>query len=233
MSHRFLFYTPALERGHVRVELADEEHHHLARVLRLRVADEIHVTNGRGLLATARLESVARARSEAAITRVLADEGAPRRFVLALALIRRDRFARAFEQCVELGITECVPLITAAGRRGRAERAFRERLERVAVAAMKQAFRCHRPLVQPVADVQALCARVGDFESAVVGDPEGPAPAACPGDTLVIVGPEGGLEPGELAALEGAGAARAAVSRHRLRAETAAVGLVAALARAD
>jgi len=167
MSHRFLFYAPALERDHTRVDLADEEHHHLARVLRLRAADEIHVTNGRGLLAAATLERVTRARSEAAITRLLADQGAPRRFALALALIGRDRFAQAFEQCVELGITECVPLVTAGCRRGRAESAFHQRLERVAVAAMKQAFRCHRPVVQPVADVRALCARIGAFERAV------------------------------------------------------------------
>jgi len=234
MSHRFLFYTPDLERAAARVEIAEAEHHHIARVLRLHAGDEIHLTNGRGLIATARLESVARARSEALVTGVLEETAPPPRLVLALAFIRRDRFAQAFEQCVELGITECQPLVTAGSRHDRLDARFRERLERIAVSAMKQSFRAHRPVVHAATDIGEICAGAGDFAAAVVGDPAGgPPPRSRGGDALVIVGPESGLEPNEMAALEAAGVERAAVSAHRLRAETAAVALVAALACAD
>ncbi|MCI0452909.1 MAG: 16S rRNA (uracil(1498)-N(3))-methyltransferase, partial [Candidatus Latescibacteria bacterium] len=95
-----------------------------------------------------------------------------------------------------------------------------------------------RAWLPPVHDARTVGALAGDVASgrygrAVVGDAGAPALAAATheGDVLAIVGPEAGFTDAEVARLVAAGAERASVSSHRLRAETAAVVLVSALAR--
>jgi RsmE family RNA methyltransferase len=84
-------------------------------------------------------------------------------------------------------------------------------------------------------DFAALIDVVSRADVAFVGDQHGERlPEARPrGDTVVVVGPEAGLSPDELERLREAGARSVSVSRHRLRAETAAVVLVSALAQGD
>ena len=67
----------------------------------------------------------------------------------------------------------------------------------------------------------------------VVGDQDGPPLARPPksDDVMVIVGPEGGLAEAEVTWLRAQGASFATISTHRLRAETAAACLVAAVQR--
>jgi 16S rRNA (uracil1498-N3)-methyltransferase len=153
------------------------------------------------------------------------------RLVLALPLLQRTHFDTAVTQCVEVGVTEFVPL--------RAERchvrawtpALAARSERVAVAAMKQAGRAWLPPFGDAADVAGLAAGFGAFRTVVLADPGGERLLAAQpaGDTLAIVGPEAGFSEGERERLIAAGARPALLSRNRLRAETAAVVLVSML----
>ncbi len=230
-AHTFSFYLPALTAADAVAHITGEEHKHLARVLRIRVGEEIQLTNGAGLLARARVETVARDATTVQIVAREHDAPPSPRLVLALPLLQRTHFDTAVTQCVEVGVTEFVPL--------RAERchvrawtpALAARSERVAVAAMKQAGRGWLPAFRDAVDVTGLIAGFGGYGTVVLADPDGErVMAAQPsGDTLAIVGPEAGFSEGERERLIAAGARPAALSRHRLRAETAAVVLVSML----
>jgi 16S rRNA (uracil1498-N3)-methyltransferase len=169
----------------------------------------------------------------AGVSSVEVDERGAPRLALAVALMRKDRLAQALEQCSELGITDFVPFASRRAHVARVGSGTIARLERVAVAAMKQSFRAHLPRVHSTAAFDGLLEYAGSFENVLVGEQAGGRIAPpLRGDTLVIVGPEAGLDERELAGLASAGAERVTASRHRLRTETACVALVAAAARA-
>jgi RsmE family RNA methyltransferase len=98
---------------------------------------------------------------------------------------------------------------------------------------MKQSFRARLSRVHSPLTFDGLLKYAASFDTVLVGDQAGGRiTPPLSGDTLVVVGPEAGLDEREVGALESAGAARVAVSRYRLRSETACVALVAAAARA-
>ena len=236
-AHRFTFYLPSLARESSAFDLTDDEHHHLARVLRLSPGETIAATNGRGLLVEAHVASVDSKRSSAHVVRVLQDEAPARHVVLALSLLPRAHFEVAVSQCVEVGVTGVIPIVAEKCQVKTWSKAAAERAERVAVAAMKQSGRAWLATIADARSLGSLAtdlsARVHDYGRVVVGDAGAPvlAPAGQTDGALAIVGPEAGFTEAEVASLVRAGAERVSVSSHRLRAETAAVVLVSALAR--
>lgn len=232
-SHRFLFYAPQLDRSSGEISVDGEEHHHICNVLRLSEGDRIHVTNGCGLIVSAVLKAVARNCSVAEVIDIAHEERERPAVVLALALLRKDRFAQAVEQCTELGMAQCLPFVCPGSRVDRFGEGALRRLQRVAIAAMKQSFRAYLPTICAPVEFGELEARVRSTQNVFLGGQGSPAmPFAVRGEVLVIVGPESGLGQEEVATLSAAGASRVSVSPHRLRSETAAGALVAAAVRA-
>jgi 16S rRNA (uracil1498-N3)-methyltransferase len=233
-SHRFLFYSAGATASSKFVTLDGAEHHHISRALRTRPNDTLFVTNGRGLILECRVTSVSRFKTDADVVSVDLTGEDQRPLVLALGLIKKDKFERAFEQCVELGITRCVPFVSDRARYETYSSKFLDRLHQIAVAAIKQSFRPVLPHVCEPIGFDELLVTAKKMPRAVVGrqgaspfDPDAGA------DTMVIVGPEAGLTDEEHDALTDAGAEFAAVSPNRLRSETAAVALVAAVWSGD
>jgi 16S rRNA (uracil1498-N3)-methyltransferase len=228
-AHRFLFYSERLDARSRSVELEGDELHHLSRVLRMKKGEIAYATNGRGLLARCRLERVARGAADLAVLET--EETAPpeRPVVLALALLRKDSFERAVEQCTELGIAACVPFVSERSHVRGYSPEFMVRLRRIALTAMKQSFRVFLPEVAEVAEFDAVTARIRESSWAVLGDSGGGAPDFGPagGELWIVVGPEGGLSEDERARLGEAGVRPVRVSLNRLRSETAAASLVA------
>ena len=95
---------------------------------------------------------------------------------------------------------------------------------RLAAVAREAAMQCRRariPVVAPVADLAALAGRPGLVVAAREGGPADRVPLPPDGTWTVVVGPEGGFEPGEVEALAPMGFL--ALSPYVLRAQTAPV----------
>lgn len=231
-SHRFLFYSPSLELGDRTADLEGNEHHHLSRVLRAGTGREVFVTNGRGLVAQCHVERTRSRRTTLLVDAMDCEDGV-REVTLALALLKKENFAQALEQCVELGITECLPFVADKSHMSRYGPGTLDRMRRVAVSAMKQSFRAWLPRVHAPVEFDAMVRRYLKGRVVVASQGASPLVGAEAGPVTVVVGPEGGLSEGEVEALEGAGAVFASVSQHRLRAETAAAVMIARLAQGD
>lgn len=151
--------------------------------------------------------------------------------ILALAMLKKDRFERALDQCVELGITRCIPFGADKSQFKTYSSGFLSRLEKVALAAMKQSFRSFLPVVDRPVGFDGLTDLCAVVDRVVLGGQGAPpvAPRAPGEKVMVVVGPEAGLTQEETAALVTAGAREGSVSPFRLRSETAAAALVAAL----
>ncbi|HRD51149.1 MAG TPA: RsmE family RNA methyltransferase, partial [Flavobacteriales bacterium] len=133
-----LFFCPDMESG--LVNLPEEEAHHATQVLRLAVGQRIGLLNGRGTRAEAELVDVTRKRCVAMVLDTIESPAKDNaRIHLAVAHTKQaDRFEWMIEKSVELGVDRITPLSTVRTERGRARI---DRMERVAISALKQSQR--------------------------------------------------------------------------------------------
>ncbi len=193
-------------------ELHPDDAHHLGRVLRIGARDAISVSDGAGRWATARLDH------GALVDVVVADEVAPASNVhIAASIPKGDRCEWMVQKLTELGVAritliECERSVVRWDA-PRAERQL-DRLRRVAREAAMQSRRAWLPSIEGVTAFTEVATRPG----VVLAEPDGPAAdevtPAC-----VIVGPEGGFSPAELAM----DVPRMSLGSTVLRVETAAI----------
>lgn len=212
------------------VTIAGNDGHHLQRVRRLRAGERVTAADGRGAWRAYEVADVARG------ALVLRADGAPRgeplrspEVAVAVALVKGG-LDDVVAQLTELGVAAVEPVRTERGvvrwDDDRARTAV-ARLRDVARAAAMQSRRARVPDVADVVELGALAGR----PDVVVAERSGiPAAALAPpasGRWTVVVGPEGGLGPADLAVL--GAAPRVSVGPHVLRAATAPIAVAATL----
>lgn len=227
-AHVFV-HTDRLAEDLLRIDGPDG--HHLARVRRLGPGEVVTVADGAGRWRAGAVERVDGDALEIRVAGPVAVEPVPQPgLVVAFAPTKGDQPERVVAALVELGVDEILPVTTRRSVvRWSGARAAKqgERLRRVAREAAAQ---CRRATLPPVADpvpVASLIGRAG----LVVADRDGAPVAALgvpDGTWTVLVGPEGGLDPEEVAAL--GPCARIAVGPHILRADTAPIAVASVLA---
>lgn len=227
MPHRFY---AVFDAGDSLVELSGAEAHHLLHVLRLGVADEVLLFDGRGNQATATVESTSRGAAMLRIMAVTAD--APDRgpsIVLASAVPKGDRWGWLVEKATELGVERLVPLTTAHSvvHPGAAKL---DRTRQTVIAACKQSGRSSLMLLDELTNWADFVAREFSQRRGVVSDrtglPWGEVSDSLAGVPLVLaVGPEGGFNPEEINVARQAGAVFVNLGELTLRIETAALVL--------
>lgn len=220
--------------------LAGAEGRHAATVRRLAPGERLDLTDGAGTLAQGRVTAVRPGSVELAVLARHFEPAPAPRLVVVQAIPKGDRGELAVETMTEVGVDVIVPWAAqrcvAVWRGERASKGV-ARWRSAAVAAAKQSRRAWLPEISPVAATAAVADRVRGAGLALLLDPEAPDPlaklaataasAGGPGDEVVlIVGPEGGITPGETELLAGAGATGARLGPTVLRASTA--GAVAA-----
>jgi len=225
--------------AHVLVAALDDEltvtgaaGHHLQRVRRLRPGEAVTAADGAGRWRLYAVVDAAggrvrlRAAGEPTVEPVLVP---PLR--IACALTKGDGPETVVRHAAELGVDAVLPVLAArsVGRWPNARRAHAlDRLRRVADEAAAQARRARRLTVDPLQPLVSLAGRPGLVLADRDGDPPVALPDPGPDGWVVLVGPEGGLDPAERAAL--GDPPRLAVGPHVLRAETAGSAVAAALA---
>jgi 16S rRNA (uracil1498-N3)-methyltransferase len=235
-QRRRLFVPPDRMRA-TPITVDGEEHHHLSRVLRARPGDAITLFDGAGGELQARVVRVGRARTELAPdvparpddARAAAPVAAP--LVLLTAVPRGGRMDFLVQKCSELGVSRIVPII-AARSVARPEADRRARWEKIAREAARQCGRADVPAVAAPAALAAALAAAELPERRLVlsPSPAGPPLRALLPDraaTALLVGPEGGLAPGEEDAARAAGFVPVSLGPRILRVETAAMVAVA------
>lgn len=220
--------TPRTARAHAFVEdldapcLSGDDHHHLARVLRLAAGSEITVGDGAGRWRPGRLTAEPRVDATGPI---VADRRPEPPITVAFALVKGDRPELTVQKLTEVGADRIVPFTAERSVvRWDARKADRQhaRLTEIARQAAMQCRRTWLPRVEHLATFGAVAAIPG----AAMAEIDGTAPSL--DHPVALVGPEGGWSRSERAA----NLPRIRVGAHVLRAETAAItvcGILAAL----
>ncbi|HSV66850.1 MAG TPA: 16S rRNA (uracil(1498)-N(3))-methyltransferase [Mycobacteriales bacterium] len=219
------------------------EGHHAATVRRLRPGEPVRLSDGYGGLAECTVAGAEHDRLTLAVVRRTVLEPPRPRLVVVQALAKGDRGELAVELLTELGADEIVPweaaraVVQWRGERGGRALARWRSTAREAAKQSRRAFLPHVAELHSTAAVGALVGRVvAEGGAAVVLSGEAGTPlAAVPlpageGELVLVVGPEGGLTEGELAAFCAAGARAARLGPTVLRTSTAGAAALAALA---
>ncbi|PZG00695.1 16S rRNA (uracil(1498)-N(3))-methyltransferase [Micromonospora deserti] len=215
------------------------EGHHAATVQRLRVGEELLLTDGRGGTAGAVVTAVGRGTLDLAVTaRGYVDAPVPR-LVVVQGIAKGDRGELAVQAMTEVGVDEIVPW--AASRsvvQWRGDRGVRAREKWVATAreAAKQARRAWLPVVagSPDESTTRVARRIAGAGAAYLlheaaDDRLTTVELPATGEIVLVVGPEGGIADSELDALAAAGARPVRLGPSVLRTSTAGVAALAVL----
>lgn len=201
------------------LEIATDDRHHLARVLRLRDGDHLTASNSRGSW-----RSIVFGATVEAAGPVHDVQPPDYDLGLGIALTKAAKPEFAVQKATELGIDEIVvfPATHSVVRWDADKRAKNEgRLQRVAREAAMQSRRVTIPTVQIVATAADVLGRTGVVRADFGGNP------MTSDHRFVVVGPEGGWAPDEIAVA----ADTVDLGPTVLRAETAALVAASQMAR--
>ncbi|MDQ2756102.1 MAG: 16S rRNA (uracil(1498)-N(3))-methyltransferase [Actinomycetota bacterium] len=219
------------------VAVTGPEARHALQVVRLTVGERVLVADGTGRRGSGEVVGATRDELSVRLTEVeVVPEPSPR-FVLVQALAKGDRDEQAVEAATELGVDVVVPWQSERSIvqwRGEKQARGRARWESVVTAAAKQSRRARVPLVEPLVRMPGLRARLEGAALALVLHEEATTALAgvglpTDGDVVLVVGPEGGITPAELAALLEVGARSVRLGPEVLRSSGAGPAALAVL----
>ncbi|MCO5248767.1 MAG: 16S rRNA (uracil(1498)-N(3))-methyltransferase [Chitinophagales bacterium] len=209
-----------------RILLSDEEMHHCTHVLRTQDKELVEVTDGKGNLWLTTVHFINKKQIYLEVEKQLVvDAPHPAKCSLAVAPTKNvDRIEWLVEKAVEIGIKDFYPILTERTERNRLRI---DRLEKIALAAMKQSLRLWKPiihepilfekLIQENTNVHRYIAYCEDeFEKIAVHQIEKQ-------DALVFIGPEGDFTHQEVAFAVQNHVIPLSLGNVRLRVETAAL----------
>ncbi len=218
MARRY-YLCPLPQQGIV--QLSKEVSHHLARVMRAQVGESILLFDGQGHECQAQLLTIQGQMVQAEITQHLASGKQARvQLQVAVALPKGSRVQWLFEHGTELGIGAFRPIHSQRSQRKKGD--DRERWQRILIAAAGQCDRAFVPELHPSRSLGDLLADPKLPAERYLAHDEGPALSAAQSEkTILLVGPEGGFSPEEIALAQEHGFVPRSLGATTLRTETA------------
>jgi 16S rRNA (uracil1498-N3)-methyltransferase len=192
--------------------LDGDEGRHAATVKRMREGEVINLCDGKGLRAFATVAKVHKHTLDLVIDRIVFEDAPEPRFVVVQALAKGERAELAIEMLTEVGADAIVPWKAehSIGKWDSIEKGL-EKWRRTSRESAKQSRRSWIPEISPLHTTEQVCELISQAQSVfVLHESADQALAACAireqGTIIVVVGPEGGISPDELAAFATAGA---------------------------
>lgn len=210
------------------VTLSKEESRHCMKVLRKREGDLLYLTDGRGTVAEARLAGTGHDECVVQIVNRTENYGCrPASLHLAVAPTKNhDRMEWLVEKLTEIGCEQISFLHCDHSEREKVDFA---RLERIAIAALKQSNTAYLPKMELVdyddfikqhtqqdCNKFIACCTSPSTEQLAAADLRFP-------QTVILIGPEGDFSDEELSTAAAAGFTEVKLGSRRLRTETAAM----------
>jgi 16S rRNA (uracil1498-N3)-methyltransferase len=222
------FYLPP-ERWTPPFCLDGQEVRHITKVLRLEPGATLHLLDGAGREGLFRMAGVRKERVELALLSEKTHPVPACRAILAVAWSKAIRRGFFLEKAVELGAAE-IWCWQARRSQGRMPDDMRESWQGRLVAGLKQCGNPYLPLVRVFfGGARELAVHAPEYSRILLHEPGEHCPMldfvqlGRKGDTVYVIGPEGGFDPQETETLINAGYAPASLGERPLRWETAAI----------
>ncbi len=232
-----LFYQPNFSEISA---LTDDEAFHAAKVLRLREGEAVQVTDGKGSWFEAKVRQTTPKRCDLQIVQQTSYQPRPYSIEIALAPTKNlDRIEWFVEKATEIGIDKISFFYTKHSERRTMKL---ERLQKIAVSAMKQSLQAYLPEIVEVGDFEKWILTLSKFEMSngqtltkltpekfIAHLPDNQVPEhllkkALPGQNYtVLIGPEGDFTEAEIQLTQQNDFQMVTLGNTRLRTETAAL----------
>lgn len=222
-----LFYAPEISLPCY--TLTEEESKHCVRVLRMRVGDELHLTDGRGTMYRCKVvDDNAKRCTVEVVDSTPEYEKMTYGLTMAVAPTKNiDRYEWFLEKATEVGITEIYPIECDHSERRQIKA---EREEKVITSAVKQSLKAYHPTLHPMTDIREVITMdfAGEKYIAHCNDSLSERPYLGSlikkgGNNLILIGPEGDFSEEEITFAVQNGFKAISLGKERLRTETAAV----------
>jgi 16S rRNA (uracil1498-N3)-methyltransferase len=221
------FYAPFIDVQTSKQNVEEDTARHIAQVLRMKEGDSIHLTDGKGRVATATIEHIGKKTCGVCITALKDFPPSAKKVTIAVSLLKNaGRFEWLLEKSAELGIDTIIPLVCQRTER---QQFRQDRLQNILVSAMlqsRQAWLTNLP--NPIAFMDFI--QETTFENRYVAHCEEAEKTSLSTlikpnqkDSLVLIGPEGDFKMEEIQAAIAKGFKPVSLGNTRLRTETAAI----------
>ncbi len=218
-----LFYQSDIEKIPI---LSEEDSRHCVKVLRKNIKDKIYVVDGIGGLFECEITKAHEKKCEVRILSVEREFEKRNNYLhIAIAPTKNaDRIEYFIEKCVEIGVDEITLIQTKHSERKNQKT---ERLEKIAISAMKQSLKAYLPKVNELIDFEKFI-KTANFKSKFVAhltDDAKPLKdlVVDKKEVLLMIGPEGDFAKEEVLFAQNSGFQVVTLGNSRLRTETAGV----------
>ena len=225
---RRFYVSPGRAEGEV-VVLEPEEAHHLSRVVRLGVGDRVAVCDGQGRAWEAVVQALGAGEAKLKLVKELSPWGeSPLGLTLGIGLAKSDVLDEVIRQATEMGVRQILPFVSERSERLTPERALRRRFrwQRLARESLKSCQRSHLPGIELPQEFAAVLIAPEEVKLLFWEEERGGGLRSCLAPSRsdrvrVLIGPEGGFTPGEVAQAQAAGFLVVSLGPRRLKVETA------------
>ncbi|MDG1823798.1 MAG: 16S rRNA (uracil(1498)-N(3))-methyltransferase [Flavobacteriaceae bacterium] len=219
------FYLSSLSKNDTEIHFDKNESKHLSKVLRKKVGDSITITNGIGYRFSATLSHVNHNACTAIINQCMEISPDPYKLHIFIAPTKsNDRMDWFVEKATEIGVHAITPIICQRSDRKVIKQ---ERLQKIAVAAMKQSLGAYLPIIHPASDFSKSLNKVEG--TACIAHCQNTNKIAIDRVSFkeksisIFIGPEGDFTPEEIQAAANANVTAVTLGEKRLRTETAGI----------
>jgi len=211
--------------------LSEETSRHCIQVLRMKIGEKLHLTDGKGNLFTASIAEADKKNCAVKIESSNFTKKKAKKICIAVSLIKNaNRFEWFLEKATEMGVTEIIPLLCSRTERQH----FRfDRMNNILIAAMLQSQQTWLPVLQMptslqiVIDqssyIQKLIAHCEENEKKTLGQ------LKIENNVQMLIGPEGDFTWDEIKSAIQKNYLPVSLGNTRLRTETAGITAAALL----
>jgi 16S rRNA (uracil1498-N3)-methyltransferase len=229
------FFIPASSIEGEQVRLDPEQSHQICHVLRLKPGDTIVALDDSGVEYEVTLTEVRLRETVGRVTGRRQASGEPTaELVLFQSLLAREKFEWVLQKGTEVGVAQFVPVLTERSlvRARLIEERKLDRWHRIVTEAAEQSHRGRIPKIGQIVPFRAAVTRLAGFDRRLIASPLDEAMSlrdalhATGGERLsvaLLIGPEGGFTPEEVAMACEKGAVPIRLGPRVLRTETAAM----------
>ncbi len=213
------------------IVLNEETSKHCIQVLRMKVGEPLHLTDGKGLLHKAIIVDANKRHCGVKISESTFFEKKGRNVSIGISLLKNaNRLEWFLEKATEMGVSEIIPLLCDRTERQH----FRfDRMQNILISAMLQSQQTWLPVLHQPTEAesvinasiytQKLIAHCEDANKQTIAEME------LSNDVRILIGPEGDFSPKEIEMALQNGYLPTSLGNTRLRTETAGMVAVALL----
>ena len=221
------FYSEDINEKNNEIFLKDQEHIHLVKSLRFDINETVFITDGKGNKYETKLIEKERNTSKLEIINKFTASEKKSKLSIAISPTKKsNRFEWFLEKVTEIGISSIYPIVCDHSEK---KSLNINRAKKILISSMKQSLQTYLPEIFEPTDFSNFVNKPFKNELKLVAtnkkdfNPQPFSEFSGTGNTLIMIGPEGGFSNDELIIAKNAKFTAVSLGDNRLRTETAGV----------